>query len=406
VTTDAVLGVPGLADAAREAEWLRRLIHLAEAAAGHHSKVRVIRRLLRRTHEHLIVFSEYRDVVEQVASSLRTETTVAVIHGGLSVAARRDAVHAFTHGLARVLATTDAAGEGLNLHARCRAVVNLELPWSPLRIEQRVGRVDRIGQTRRVHALQLVYRQSFEEHVLTRLDARRQRIDGALGEAATLPDDGAVAAMVFEGRALPGSSRDDSPAQTDQTDLHDWMQVVRRLQRLTHRAGPSRLGPVIGRRRRNRRAIRVVMLVFAADLLDGAGRLTQREVVPIRIGLTPSTTRLSRARVADLVTSPRVRAVLTREVERRTRCVEERIAPARIAFEQRLDDLCGAIDHRRAARLYQGSLFDRRAEQRAHSSRAAIRSLVDSLERHQASIRALASLQARTPELVAAWAEA
>ena len=47
-----------------------------------------------------------------------------------------------------VLLATDAAGEGLNLHHNCRVVVNLELPWNPMRLEQRIGRVDRIGQTR------------------------------------------------------------------------------------------------------------------------------------------------------------------------------------------------------------------------------------------------------------------
>ena len=57
---------------------------------------------------------------------------------------------------ARLLLATDAAAEGLNLHHRCRLVVNLELPWNPMRLEQRIGRVDRIGQQRTVHAFHLI----------------------------------------------------------------------------------------------------------------------------------------------------------------------------------------------------------------------------------------------------------
>src|SRR5574341_373469 len=66
------------------------------------------------------------------------------MHGGLTRRERSEAVGRFTHGDARLLLATDAGSEGLNLHHRCRLVVNLELPWTPLRLEQRAGRVDRI----------------------------------------------------------------------------------------------------------------------------------------------------------------------------------------------------------------------------------------------------------------------
>ena len=54
---------------------------------------------------------------------------------------------------ADVMIATDAGSEGLNLQSNCRLVVNLELPWNPIRLEQRIGRVDRIGQRRTVHAI-------------------------------------------------------------------------------------------------------------------------------------------------------------------------------------------------------------------------------------------------------------
>src|SRR5690606_20945675 len=75
--SDAVLGSPGLHDLAHEVEWLRRLAHLALAARPDPSKVSVVRRLLRRTREPLLVFSEYRDVAQLVAAALADSTSVA-----------------------------------------------------------------------------------------------------------------------------------------------------------------------------------------------------------------------------------------------------------------------------------------------------------------------------------------
>ena len=71
---------------------------------------------------------------------------------------------------------TDAGSEGLNLHANCRVVVNLELPWNPVRLEQRIGRVDRLGQTRAVHAIHLFASDTPESFVLARLLHRMDRI--------------------------------------------------------------------------------------------------------------------------------------------------------------------------------------------------------------------------------------
>jgi len=65
---------------------------------------------------------------------------------------------------ARILVSTDAGGEGLNLQF-CHVVVNYDIPWNPMRLEQRIGRVDRIGQTHEVRALNLVLEDSVEHRV-------------------------------------------------------------------------------------------------------------------------------------------------------------------------------------------------------------------------------------------------
>ena len=101
---------------------------------------------------------------------------VSVLHGGQTPDERRAAVEAFRRGRSDLLIATDAGSEGLNLQSRCRLVVNLELPWNPMRLEQRIGRVDRIGQMRTVHAINLFASGTAESTVLANLARRLERI--------------------------------------------------------------------------------------------------------------------------------------------------------------------------------------------------------------------------------------
>ncbi len=195
----AALGCPALVDGARERKYLMVLAAVAARAARHESKLAALQRLLRRVDEPAIVFTEFRDTLAHVADALAAER-VAVLHGGLTRRDRLAAERAFVSGEARVLLATDAAGEGLNLQARCRLVVNLELPWNPRRLEQRVGRVDRIGQRRTVHALHLVARDTGETRVLARLALRLEQARTALrsggGDNAGLSERELLGAMV------------------------------------------------------------------------------------------------------------------------------------------------------------------------------------------------------------------
>ena len=104
---------------------------------------------------------------------------------------------AFTSGAADLLLATDAGAEGLNLQDRCRLVVNLELPWNPTRLEQRIGRVDRIGQTRTVHAINLFAVGTAESTVLAGLLRRVERIQASEIE---------IAASVISSAPLPARS--------------------------------------------------------------------------------------------------------------------------------------------------------------------------------------------------------
>jgi hypothetical protein len=120
---------------------------------------------------------------------------------------RRKALAGFNAGGAVALVATDVASQGLNLQARARWVVNLELPWNPLRREQRAGRVDRSGQSRRAHVTLVVARHDAEGGLLSHLARRVLTARRALGAdvlEATLPGETAVAAALFGETPAPG----------------------------------------------------------------------------------------------------------------------------------------------------------------------------------------------------------
>lgn len=143
----------------------------------------------------LIIFTEHRDTLDYLVSRIREllgrEEAVVSIHGGVTRDNRRKIKELFTQDKdCRILVATDAAGEGLNLQ-RANLMVNYDLPWNPNRIEQRFGRIHRIGQTEVCHLWNLVADDTREGAVFLRLldkiDEQRRAYHGkvfdVLGEA-------------------------------------------------------------------------------------------------------------------------------------------------------------------------------------------------------------------------------
>ena len=119
-----------------------------------------------RVREKLIIFTEHRDTLRYLADKIRSllgdDQAVVTIHGGLLRDERRKVQEIFKQDKnARVLIATDAAGEGINLQ-RAHLMVNYDLPWNPNRIEQRFGRIHRIGQTEVCHLWNLVSKETRE----------------------------------------------------------------------------------------------------------------------------------------------------------------------------------------------------------------------------------------------------
>jgi len=106
-----------------------------------------------------------------------------VFHGGLSTQARDEMLETFrVDPTLHVLFSTDAGGLGLNLQETASIVVHLEVPWNPAVLEQRVGRVHRLGQPRSVQVLHFVTRAAIEERVRQLVEGKRALFEGLLVE--------------------------------------------------------------------------------------------------------------------------------------------------------------------------------------------------------------------------------
>ncbi len=136
-------------------------------------------------HQKLVLFTEHRDTLNYLQTRITTllgrEEAVVAIHGGLGREERRKAQEAFLHNpVVKVLLATDAAGEGINLQ-RAHLMVNYDLPWNPNRLEQRFGRIHRIGQTEVCHLWNLVADETREGDVYRKLLEKLEEARKALG---------------------------------------------------------------------------------------------------------------------------------------------------------------------------------------------------------------------------------
>ncbi|MFZ4829102.1 MAG: helicase-related protein, partial [Phototrophicaceae bacterium] len=134
----------------------------------------------------LVIFTEYRDTLaylkDHLAPLLSQKERMVIIHGGLDHEARHKAQEDFRNDPeTRILLATDAAGEGINLQ-QAHLMINYDLPWNPNRLEQRFGRIHRIGQTQACHLWNLVAGETREgavyQRLLEKLKTEHQALDG------------------------------------------------------------------------------------------------------------------------------------------------------------------------------------------------------------------------------------
>jgi len=385
----ALMADVGLA-AGHERSWLKRLRGLALAAERHESRVGKLVALLARTREPAVVFTEFRDSLDTLSRWLAGVRAAALLHGGLTQPERRRELRRFLDGDVSLLIATDVAGQGLNLQSRARWTINLELPWNPARLEQRAGRVDRIGQTRDVRVSLMVLRHEAESALVTRLARRVFAARKALGNdtlEVSLPDETDVAqAVLGADAATRPPALDVGPATAVAPAVRlcrRWQRpaaaLARRLERqrrwLRSWQAPAlpvgavrfawprldaRSGPPAG-----------VRLVFIVPILDGLGMPVEQHVVAVATGAPTARDSLDDGGL------PVARQAAAARVAPRARRLA-RLLAAEGRRRQRLD---GILVRRLAAAVDTGErqhgLFDRRAARAAASALEAVAVVAD-----------------------------
>ena len=144
-------------------------------------KNKALLKLIHSSREKMIVFVKYRGTLDHVCEFLeRHEVPLAWFHGQMTNQKKDQEIEAFQHDK-QVLVTTEIGGEGRNLQFCCR-MVNYDLPWNPMKIEQRIGRIHRIGQEKDVHIFNFCGAGSIEEYILDILDRKINMFEMVVGE--------------------------------------------------------------------------------------------------------------------------------------------------------------------------------------------------------------------------------
>jgi superfamily II DNA or RNA helicase len=174
-----------------EVKELERLIAQADAAidSGEESKLAALRECLdsselRSMHEDgrakLLIFTEHRDTLDYLERNLREwGYSTCVIHGGQPPTARKEIQQQF-HQDKQICIATEAAGEGINLQF-CHLMINYDLPWNPVRLEQRMGRIHRIGQEAKCVIFNFCAVNTIEGHLIALLLLKLEEMRKALG---------------------------------------------------------------------------------------------------------------------------------------------------------------------------------------------------------------------------------
>jgi SNF2 family DNA or RNA helicase len=155
------------------------LKNLAEVKQN--SKCDALERLVSQIDDKAIIFTEYKASQEYIRYRLeKAGYRTLAFDGSLSRGKKQWVRHMFQRE-AQFLVSTESGGEGLNFQF-CNQVINYDLPWNPMRLEQRIGRVHRLGQTRDVHIYNLITKGTVEEHIMYLLHQKINMFESIIGE--------------------------------------------------------------------------------------------------------------------------------------------------------------------------------------------------------------------------------
>ena len=174
---------------------------LAKRAKGikTHAKLTVLTDLLKETPDRVVVFSDHRPTIELIEERVTKLGRKAIVYWGAHSTPERDKrIRAFHEDERSVLIASRAGSEGRNLQF-CNVLVNYDLPWNPMVVEQRIGRLHRIGQTREVHIVNLAAAGTIEAYILQLLDRKIKLFELVVGELDLILGEFG-GAHTFEGR--------------------------------------------------------------------------------------------------------------------------------------------------------------------------------------------------------------
>jgi SNF2 family DNA or RNA helicase len=144
-------------------------------------KNKITLQLIQGANEKIIIFVKYRATLDHLSDVLAWhKVTHSLFHGQMPNAEKDREIDKFKTEN-KVLLTTELGGEGRNLQF-CSRMINYDLPWNPMRIEQRIGRIHRIGQTREVMIYNLCAAGTVEESILDILDRKINMFEMVIGE--------------------------------------------------------------------------------------------------------------------------------------------------------------------------------------------------------------------------------
>src|SRR6058998_1672721 len=164
-----------------------------------HAKLDVLTKLLKETPDRVVVFSDHRPTIQLIEERVKQLNRKPIVYWGAHSTADRDKrIRAFHDDKRSVLIATRAGSEGRNLQF-CNVLVNYDLPWNPMVVEQRIGRLHRIGQQREVHIVNLAAAGTIESYILQLLDQKIKLFELVVGELDLILGEFG-GAHTFEGR--------------------------------------------------------------------------------------------------------------------------------------------------------------------------------------------------------------
>lgn len=159
---------------------LKKLLDMARGVK-HSKKGQVLMEIVRSLNEKVIIFTQFRGTQDYLVKMLEEDGySVAVFNGQMSQSDKDKCIEDFRN-KKQILVSTESGGEGRNLQF-CKVLVNFDLPWNPMRIEQRIGRIHRLGQNEDVHIINLSAKDTIESYVLELLDKKINLFRLIIGE--------------------------------------------------------------------------------------------------------------------------------------------------------------------------------------------------------------------------------